>query len=384
MERTVRNEKNSTEKGTLPYCRGEKKMEQEERKHAFQQRITLIDNHPHIYVTSSSEKGKPSSAGAAPMGVDQRPTDRPKESRKGPLSFFGHHIGKLLDPDKAASEEFVSIDEELESSLEKVREKLQRTRDLSSYGESRISLEEMKHRHFIEDRNRAQEILFEDIIRYHREFETGLTSEDVLSLHDLMQMEAAHEAACSQEESMHELVECNLLTFLRRKAAEQAWQKLEGYMTRFHILFPIPPTMLDHAEPVRNEQVRDQQKRKAQEDFLTMPAQDLAELILGNVPTWVYYYPRKDTYLWQSTVLQGVAAGLAAHFLMRYLSVWEENSPAILNKIQKEFTDRINELRQQGQSAIKLPDILSVSNELQRISREQMPEEIWRHICSKL
>ncbi|MFB0508170.1 MAG: hypothetical protein ACETWT_15700 [Thermodesulfobacteriota bacterium] len=359
-------------------------MAQKEQKKVFHQRITLIDNHPHIYVTPSSEKGEPSSADAAPFRVDQRPTDRQKESRKGQESFFGHHIGKLLDPDKAASEEFLSIDKELESSLERVREKLQRIRVQSSYGVSQISLEEVKHRHFIEDRNRAQETLFEDIIRYHREFETGLTSEDLVSLHDLTQMEAAHEVACSQEESIHELVECNLLTFLRRKAAEQAWRKLEGYMATFHIPFPIPPTMLDPTKPVRNEQVRDQQKRKAQEDFLTMAAQDLAELILGNVPTWVYYYPRKDTYLWQSTVLQGVAAGLTANFLMRYLSVWEENSSEILNKIQKEFTDRINALRQQGQSAIKLPDILSVSNELQRISREQMPEEIWRYICSKL
>lgn len=355
-----------------------------EQKHAFDQRITLIDNHPHIYVTPSSEKGESLSAEAASFSVDQRPTDRRKESRKGPVSFFGHHIGKLLDPDKAASEEFLSIDKELESSLEKVREKLQRTRDLYSSGGSRISQEELKHQHFIEERNRTQEALFEDIIRYHREFDTGLTSADLLSLHDLVQMEAAHERACSREESIHELAECNFLRFLRRKAAEQAWQKLEGYMARFHIPFPIPPTMLDHAEPVRNEQVRDQQKRKAQEDFLTMPARDLAELILGNVPTWVYYYPRKDTYLWQSTVLQGVAAGRAANFLMRYLSVWEENSSEILNKIQKEFTDKINELRRQGQSAIKLPDILSVSNELKKISQEQIPEQIWEHIRDKL
>ena len=355
-----------------------------EQKHAFDQRITLIDNHPHIYVTPSSEEGKPSSAEAASFRVDQKPTDRQKASRKRPVSFFGHHIGKLLDPDKAASEEFLSIDKELESSLEKVREKLQRTRDLYSYGGSRISLEEMKHRHFIEERNKAQEELFEDIIRCHREFETGLTSEELLSLHDLMQMEATHEGACSQEGSIHELVECNLLTFLRRKAAEQAWHKLEDYMAPFHILFPISPTMLDHAEPVRNDQVREQQKRKAQEDFLTMLARDLAELILGNVPTWVYYYPRKDTYLWQSTVLQGVAAGLAANFLMRYLSVWEENSSEILNNIQKEFTDNIKELRQQGQSAIKLPDILSVSNELKKISQEQIPEQIWEHIRDKL
>ena len=358
-------------------------MEQKEQKHPFNQRITLINNRPHIHIMPSSEKQEPSGEKAS-LERRKGPMEDRKEGKKLPVSFFGHHIGKLLDPDKAAAEEFLSINKEIESSMEAVRNKLQRIKRPSPYGESGISLEEMKHRHFIEERNRTQQELFEDIIRSHREFGTGLTPDDLLSLHELMQMEAAHERSCSQEESIHELVECNLLTFLRGKAEEQAWQKLEDYVARLNIPFPISPTMLDPAEPLRNEKVRDEQKRKVQEDFFTMPARDLAELILGNVPGWVYYYPRKDTYLWQLTVLQGVAAGLAANFLMKYLSIWEENSSEILNKIQQQFMNKINEIRRQGESAIDLAEVLSVSKELERISREEMPEQIWKHICSKL
>ena len=358
-------------------------MEEKEKKQPFNQKITEIDTRPHIYIMPSREKDKPSAEGN-PFARGKGPTDERKEGKKLPVSFFGHHIVKLLDPDKAEAEEFLSIDKELESSLEAVRRKLQMIRPPSSYEESRISEEEIKHQHFIEERNKAQVALFEDVIQYHHEFGTRLTRKDLLSLHELMQMEAAHEGACSQEESIHELVECNLLTFLRGKAAENAWQKLEGYIARLNIPFPISPTMLDPAEPIRNEKVREEQKRKAQEDFLTMPAKDLAELILGNVPGWVYYYPRKDTYLWQLTVLQGVAAGLAGNLLMKYLSVWEENSSEILNKIQQQFMDKINEIRRQGESAIDLVEVLSVSKELERISREKMPEQIWKYICSKL
>jgi hypothetical protein len=340
-------------------------MDKKEQKQPFIQRITQIDNRPHIFIMPSYAKGETSTKTAS------------QEGREPPISFFGHHIGKLLDPAKAADEDFVSIDKELESSLETVHNKLRMVKGPST-GESRISEEEIKHRHFIEERNKAQEDLFEGVIRFHGEFG------DLLSLHELMQMEAAHEGVCSQEETVHELVECNLLIFLRRKAQEEAWQKLEGYIDRLHIPFPIPPTMLDRAEPVRNEKVREEQKRKAQEDFLTMPAQDLTELILGNVPAWVYYYPRKDTYLWQLTVLQGVAAGLAGNFLMKYLSVWEENSSEIVKKIQQEFAGKIDELRRQGKSAINLPDVLSVSKELERISRDQMPEQVWKYIRSRL
>lgn len=357
-------------------------MKKKGQKYPFHQRITKIDDHPHIYIEPSPEKRR-HSADAVPFGRGEEPRDKRKAGRGLPVSFFGHHIGKLIAPDKAADEEFVSIDREIESSLETVHNKLRMIKG-PSLSESRISEEETKHRHFIEERNKAQEALFEDLIRSHREFRTGLTREELVSLHELMQMEAAHEKACSLEKSVHELVECNLLTFLRGKAAEQAWRQLEGYITQFTIPFPIPPTMLDPAEPLRNEKVREEQKRKAQEDFLTTPAQDLAELILGNVPAWVYYYPQKDTYLWQLTVLQALAAGLAANLLMQYLSIWEENSPEILDKIQKEFVDKIEELRRRGQSAISLPDVLSVSKELERISREQMPEEIWKYISSRL
>jgi hypothetical protein len=343
-------------------------MEEKEKKQHFNQRITKIDDRPYIYITPSPEKRKPPGKGGT----------------RTPASFFGHHIGKLLDPGKVETEEFRSIDKELESSMETVRKKLEMIKPRSPYGESRISEEEIKHRHFIEERNRAQEALFEDIIRHHREFGTGLTREELVSLHELMQMEAAHEETCSQEESIHELAECNLLTFLRRKAQEHAWQKMEENIVRFHIEFPISPSMVHHADPVRKEKVTEERKRSAQEELLTMPAQQLAELILGNVPIWVYSYPGKDTYLWELTVLQGVAAGLAGNLLVKYLSVWEENSSEMLDKIQEEFADSIEELHRQGESASTLTQVLSVSKELQRISREEMPEQIWKYIRSKV
>ncbi len=142
--------------------------------------------------------------------------------------------------------------------------------------------------------------------------------------------------------------------------------------------------MEDPASPTRTEKVREERKRSAQDDFLNLPARQLAELILGNVPNWVYSYPLKNTYLWQLTVLQGVAAGLAANFLIKYLSVWEKNSASIIETIRNEFVDRIDEIRQEGESAADLSEVLSVSKDLQRISKEQIPARIWEHLSSIL
>lgn len=357
-------------------------MEHRERGYSFGRRITSINNRPQIYIIPSSGKGE-SPKEPASVQMAEAAGESQKEGTERSVPLFGHRIGRLLVPDKPTAQEFLSIDQELESSLETVRKKLRSAR-ASHTVEAEISPEELKHRRFIEERNRAQEVLFEDIIRSHREFGTGLKLDDLLSLHDLMKMEADHEAVCSREESIHELVECDLLKFLRRKATEQAWQQLEGYIDRFHIMFPIPPSMEDPARPERNERIKEETKKSDQDAFLNMPAGQLAELILGNVPIWVYSYPGKDTYLWQSTVLEGVAAGLAANLLMKYLTVWEENSSEILNKIQQEFTDKIGEIRQRGESATDLPEVLSASKELQRISSEQIPDEIWKDICSKM
>jgi hypothetical protein len=355
---------------------------QREKGYLFNRIITSVDDHPHIYIAPSSQRESPTEERAP------RETERPGKERKQEtepsVSFFGQHIGTLLTPGKAEKDEFLPIDKELDSSLEVIRKKLQQARPSHTLEGNRISEEETKHRRFIEERNRAQEELFEDIIQSHRKFGTGLTADDLWSLHDLMQKEADHEAACSEKTSFHEHVECNLLGFLRKKAGEQAWKQVEDYIVRDHIPFPIPSSMVDHAESERTEQIGNERKKQARDDLLQMLAQQSAELILGNVPVWVYSYPAKNTYLWHLTVLQGVAAGLAAHLLIEYLAIWEKNTAEMLKKIQKEFVNEIRELRQRGESATDISKAFSLSMELQRISREEIPDYIWKYISSKM
>ena len=56
----------------------------------------------------------------------------------------------------------------------------------------------------------------------------------------------------------------------------------------------------------------------------------------------------------------------------------------ILNSIQEDFRGKIEELRHQGESAADIAEIFSIFKELQRISKEQIPDQIWKYICSKL
>ncbi len=96
-------------------------MEPKENRHAFIRKIRLVNNHLHIYIISSSEKKE------SPGEPEKRGGEAGKEHReqKGRgMSFFGHHIGKLLAPDTTRAQEFQPIDTELVSSLEVVRKKL--------------------------------------------------------------------------------------------------------------------------------------------------------------------------------------------------------------------------------------------------------------------
>ena len=350
---------------------------EKEGRHSFRRKIVSVGNEPRIYIVSSSEEEEPS--GKQPVLPDHR-----KGVKEGPVSFFGHHIGKLLTSGKAEGEELLPIDEELESSLEIVRKKLRRTQPAQA-AEGRIALEEeLKHKRFIEERNSAQEALFDEIVQRHQEFGSGLNVEDLWSLHDLMEKAANRETACSLGSELHEHVECSVLTLLRRNATEQAWKKVQGYMGQFKIPFPISSSMLDPKDPARNEKIEEETKKLAREEFVNLPARQLVDLIFGNIPVWVYSYPAKDTYLWSLTVLRGVAAGLAAKSFIKYLTIWEENSVQILKKIQQAFMDKIRAVRQRGEAAIDLSEVFSVSMELQRISREEIPDQIWKYISTKV
>ena len=358
-------------------------MAQSQKGRTFDHTITAVENRPQIYVVSSSEK-RTSQEEPATLGKTQPRTNGQNEGLSQSAPFFGHSIGKLLTAGGKTVEPLLPMDEKLESSLETIRQKLQTLQAGYLSKGRRLSKEEIKHQRFIEDRNAAQEMLFEDILGRHREFGTGLDADNLWDLHDLMKMEASHEVVCSSEQSIHELVECNLLSFLRKKAGENAWQQVEDFLDRFHITFPMSPSMEDRFEPVRNEETREETKRSARDEFLQTPTLQVAELILGNVPTWVYYYPQRDSYLWRLTVLQGVTAGLEGSLFVKYLSVWEENSTEIVDRIQKEFVGKIDEMRRRGEAAITLPDVLSVSKDLQRISTEEIPDRIWEYLNSKL
>lgn len=346
----------------------------------------MEDGRPRLYIAVPGEEGQPTEKPVPSREASRKAkSERRREAKQEPAMFFGHQLGKLLVSHEGAREDLAALDGQLASTREAVRDKLQRAQASRRIERGEVvEDEEERHRRFVEERNAAQEELFRDLVRHHEKFETGLDEEKLWSLFDLMKKEARHEKSCSLGGDVKEVVECSLLAFLRQKALESAWQALEGYLVRFEMPFPSSSSMESPDDPVRNEKVKEEVKASKREDFLRMSADLMADLILGNVPNWVYSYPGRETYLWTLTVFQGIAAGLAADRLMTYLSAWEGHSEEILDKIREKFTDRIQEVRRQGEAAAEIPEVMSVSREVQLISTEQIPEEIWKELSSKL
>jgi hypothetical protein len=90
----------------------------------------------------------------------------------------------------------------------------------------------------------------------------------------------------------------------------------------------------------------------------------LAELILGNVPVWVYSCLAKESCLWHLTALQGVTAGLAANHFRRSLAFWQTHSTEIFEAMKQEFRAKIKGVRQRGEAATDILEVFSVSKEL--------------------
>lgn len=342
----------------------------------FTYKVVSVENQPRIYAIPTSEQQKT---------LEKKPQTQKDDREKGLFSFFGHRLEKLFAPAKRGEEEELPpIEKELEWSLEEVQKKLAAAQAARRAELDVMAKERMKHEDLMEKRNRSQALLFKDIVEYHGKFGTGLKEEDLWSLHSFMKNAADHEMDCSSHELLHKHIECDVISFLRRKALEKAWESLEKSVDRFSVPFPVPTSMVDHEDEVRNEKVKEERKKAAGDDFRKMPPQQIAEMILGNIPVWVYSYPEKDSYLWLLTVLQGVAAGITVKLFLNYLGFWERNSSLLLKKIEGKFTRKIREIRERGKEAADLTEVFSVSRELQRISKEEIPNYIWSEMSSEL
>jgi hypothetical protein len=61
-----------------------------------------------------------------------------------------------------------------------------------------------------------------------------------------------------------------------------------------------------------------------------------------------------------------------------------DNTNAILDKIQQEFRQEIQKIQRQSESARDVSEVLSVSQVVQRMSREEIPGRIWKYLSSDL
>jgi len=240
-----------------------------------------------------------------------------------------------------------------------------------------LKQEDKKRWQFLEQRNAAQEKLFTDILSCHQQFGTGLKPGDLWRLHDTLAIAASKEHHCSAGDSIHIFVECKLLDFMREKAVTLAWQKLSASLIRFQLAFPFPPSLEDPEKPENNDMIKEESKKAQGDQLAAMSTLLLAELILGNVPTWVFSYPQKDNYLWLSTTYQGVAAGLAADLYVKFLYAYERNAEKIITDIEKVFAEKLDVFKNKGPGAPNLAEVLSVSRLIDQMTGQDISEDPW-------
>ena len=352
-------------------------MEQGKKMPGYERRVTMVDDLPRIFLVSPSEKAQTAKPPVAAKG--------PAEARKGPRAlFFGHHLNNLLTAQKTTEVELQGVEAEMASALDAVQAKLQQSQSKAGARGPGPVTEEMKHQRYMEERNRSQEALSEDILKTHQSFGTGIQEAETKELYDFLRNEAEHEGNCSAGEPIHEFIECSIIRYIRGKVMAWAWHTVDKARERANVPFPIPDGLLDSVDPERNERIKEERRKSGQEEWLAMPPRMLAELIFGNVPVWAYSYPARESYLWQLTVLQGVAAGLGANALRKALEFWEGAAPRIVQQVEEEFLPQIKEIRRQSEAATGIGEVFSLSKQIERIGSEEIPRRIWGLIAPQL
>jgi len=230
---------------------------------------------------------------------------------------------------------------------------------------------------FLGQRNTAQEKLFSDILACHQQFGTGLKPGDLWRLHDTLAMFPSYGHHRFTDDSIQTLVECKLFDFMRNKAVRQAWQKLTASLERFLLPFPFSPSLEDPERPEKNDMIMQESKKVQGDQLAAMSTLLLAELILGNVPMWVYSYPKKGAYLWLATTYQGVAAGLAADLYVKFLYAWKRNAEKIMADIEKIFIEKMDVFKKKGADAPNLAEVLSVSRLIDQMTGKDIAEDPW-------
>jgi len=235
-----------------------------------------------------------------------------------------------------------------------------------------------------EERNAARNAMEHDIVRLHRQLETGITPERMEALARVL---AAHAPPSGETPGirLQDRIEIEVLRCLYRRAGEAGWSRLDDLLARTGLAWPPPdglPSRNSTEELQRRREAHNEQVRK---DFILTPAPQAAALIHGTVEAWRYGYPARNSYLWLQTALRAVAAALKAEAFAAAVELWLWRSSDLEEEILECVSEKLGDARSMlERSAHEVTDAAEVVARVDEVCGNLIPQVVWNHAARRL
>jgi YHS domain-containing protein len=235
-----------------------------------------------------------------------------------------------------------------------------------------------------EEREVARRAMEQDIVRLHRQMETGITPE---RMERLARVLVAHSPASEDcpETRFQDRIEMEVLRYLYLRAGEAAWSRLQDLLARSGLAWP-PPDGLSSKTPTEElQRQREAHNEQIRKDFMVTPAAHAALLIHGSVGAWRYGYPARNSYLWLQTILRAIAAALRAEAFAAAAEVWLWRSSDLEREILDCVSEKLGDARNiLERGCLTATDGERVVAQVDEVCGSSIPRIVWSHAAERL
>jgi hypothetical protein len=180
----------------------------------------------------------------------------------------------------------------------------------------------------------AHRAIREDIEKMHARLGTGLSGADIDAIAGVLE---EIEATASAGKDSHELLpraRWAIVEKLRAEAGELAVARVVALLERQKLGWPDPAKPPPSATPEEIERSRRRRLADVRRSFLADGFARTAESMRGIVKGWGADYPDRGSPLWESCVLEGVAAGIRGSLLRDFVECLRKDREQLLSETE--------------------------------------------------
>jgi hypothetical protein len=231
----------------------------------------------------------------------------------------------------------------------------------------------------------AHEAIRQDIEKMHARLGTGLTAADLAAIGRVLGELAAIAEAGKDSHSLLPRARYAIAEKLRGEAGELAVARVVALLERQQMSWPDPARHRASATPEEVERAKRRRLADLRRGFLADDFARIADGMRGVVKGWGSDYPDQGSPLWESCVLEGVAAGIWGQLLRQFFELLRQEREVILSQAEASVGKELEALRAVLAGGVHSLEQANqaVASALQVVDKV-VPTIAWEHVRERL